>query len=291
MQDFEKIAVFGGGAMGKSIALASANKGIEVSIVEINKKKVELTNKELEVMLDECISKWEITEAEKKATLTLINVTESLKSAENAEIIIEAITENIDEKEKLYRKLDQICKKEIIFASNTSTISISAIAAVTKRSDKIIGLHFLYPVTERPLVEIIRGQKTSNKTFKRANEFVKKLGKTAVEVFEYPGYITTRVILPYINEAINVLMEGVAKCEDIDTAMKLGYNLPVGPLELADRIGLDVLLSWTEYMFHQLSDSKFRPSPILRKMVHAGQLGIKTSKGFFSYAHGKRIKK
>jgi 3-hydroxybutyryl-CoA dehydrogenase len=186
-------------------------------------------------------------------------------------------------KQNLFKKIDEICDKETIFVTNTSALSITEIAEVTQRPERVIGMHFLNPVPKIPLVEIVRALKTSDETFNIINEFSDTLDKTAVEVFEYPGYITTRVIVPMINEAMYILMEGVASAEHIDTAIRLGYNFSKGPLALADMIGLDELMAWMETLFRELGEAKYRPCPLIRKLVRAGHLGVKTGKGFFEY--------
>ena len=191
--------------------------------------------------------------------------------------------ENFELKRRIFSELDELCDSETIFISNTSTLTLSKLAAATKRSDKVIGMHFLNPVPKVPLVELVRGTKTSDKTFDTMKKFAERIGKTVVEVFEYPGFVTTRIIVPLLNEAMHALMEGVATAEGIDTAMKLGYNFQYGPLELADMMGLDEVLAWMESLFHELGEAKYRPCPLLRRMVREGKLGRKSGEGFFKY--------
>src|SRR6185369_16940071 len=186
-------------------------------------------------------------------------------------------------KTAIFQELDLVCPAEDILATNTSALSVSEIAARTKRPDRILGLHFLTPVPVVPLVEVVRGLSTSDQTLRDALEFVRLIGKTGIEVFESPGYVTTRVILPFMNEAMHVVMEGVATAEAVDTSMKLGFGLPVGPLALADRVGLDEVFRWMQYLFLELGEAKYRPCPLLRKMIRAGQLGVKSGRGFFEY--------
>jgi 3-hydroxybutyryl-CoA dehydrogenase len=194
-------------------------------------------------------------------------------------------------KAKLFSELDRACPPEDVLATNTSTLSVTEIAAHTGRPDRVIGLHFLQPVTTVPLVEVVRGLATSEQTFRTSLELVRLLGKTGVEVFEYPGYLTTRVILPFLNEAMHVVMEGVATAEAVDTSMRLGYGLPVGPLALADRMGLDEVMRWMQHLFEELGDLKYRPCPLLRKMIRAGHLGVKSGKGFFDYDESGAVRK
>jgi 3-hydroxybutyryl-CoA dehydrogenase len=203
--------------------------------------------------------------------------------------VIEAVDEDFELKKSIFKKLDQICPPETIFVSNTSTLSLTKISEVTKRPDKIIGMHFLNPVPKVPLVELVRALKTSDETFKKVKAFAEQIGKTVVEVYEYPGFVTTRVILPMLNEAMHVLMEGIATAEGIDTAMKLGYNFQMGPLEMADTMGLDEVLTWMETLYRELGE-KYRPCPLLRKLVREGKLGKKTGEGFFKYdEYGRKI--
>jgi 3-hydroxybutyryl-CoA dehydrogenase len=199
------------------------------------------------------------------------------------------VPDDLELKTAIFQELDLVCPAEDILATNTSALSVSEIASRTKRPDRILGLHFLTPVPVVPLVEVVRGLSTSDQTLRDALEFVRLLGKTGIEVFESPGYVTTRVILPFINEAMHVVLEGVASAEAVDTSMRLGYGMPLGPLALADRMGLDEVMRWMQHLFDELGDLKYRPCPLLRKMVRAGRLGVKTGSGFFAYDDQGRL--
>lgn len=282
-QTIKKAVVIGAGIMGRGISQLIASKGIDVILIERDEEGAKTGKEKLEESMDAEIERWTMTESEKKAILSRTTVTSDINSSVYGDLVIEAITENLVAKQNLFKKIDKICDKETIFVTNTSALSITEIAEVTQRQERVIGMHFLNPVPKIPLVEIVRGLKTSDETFNIINEFSETLDKTAVEVFEYPGYITTRVIVPMINEAMYILMEGVASAEHIDTAVKLGYNLSKGPLSLADMIGLDELMAWMETLFRELGEAKYRPCPLLRKLVRAGHLGVKTGKGFFEY--------
>ncbi len=282
-QTIKKVVVIGAGIMGRGISQLIASKGIDVILIERDQEGVKTGKEKLEESMDAEIERWTMTESEKKAILSRTTVTSDIESSVYGDLVIEAITENLVAKQNLFKKIDEICDKETIFVTNTSALSITEIAEVTQRPEKVIGMHFLNPVPKIPLVEIVRGLKTSDETFNISNEFSETREKTAVEVLEYPGYSTTRVIVPMINEAMYILMEGVASAEHIDTAVKLGYNFSKGPLSLADMIGLDELMAWMETLFRELGEAKYRPCPLIRKLVRAGHLGVKTGKGFFEY--------
>lgn len=277
------IMIVGAGVMGQGLAEAIATSGTEVTLIDRTTKLAERGMKGIAESIEREISRWGLTKSDKKAILSRIHPTSDLSETEDAEIVIEAIPEDIDAKISLFEKLDNICSDNTIFITNTSTLSISEIGAVTERPEKVIGMHFLNPVTKIPLVEIVKGLKTNEDTFNKAVEFADLLNKNWITVIEYPGYVTTRIIVPLLNEAMHVLMEGVATAEDIDEAMKLGFGFNIGPLTMADMMGLDVVMSWMENLIKELSDPKYSPCPLLRKMVRAGHLGAKTGSGFFHY--------
>jgi len=283
--------VIGAGVMGQGLAEAIATEGTEVMLLDKTTRLAEKGIKGISESMDREIEKWGLTESDKKAIMARIIPSSDLSMADETEIIIEAIPEKLELKRDLFEKLDTICKSDCLIISNTGTISVSELAEVTERPEKIIGMHFLNPVTKIPLVEIIKGLKTDDETFKKAVAFASILGKEYITVNEYPGYVTTRIIVPLLNEAMHVLMEGVASAEDIDRAMKLGFGFNVGPLTLADTMGLDVVMSWMQNLLNELSEHKYNPCPLLRKMVRAGHLGVKTGSGFFRYdEEGNKIK-
>jgi 3-hydroxybutyryl-CoA dehydrogenase len=277
------VGLVGGGTMGQGIAITCASAGLDVLLRERTPDLAGHSVEEISHALERDIAKWRRTESERKAILSRIRTVDSLAALEAANIVIECVPEDLELKAAIFQELDRICPPEDVLASNTSSLSVTEIAARTRRSDRVIGLHFLQPVPKVPLVEVVRGLGTSDETFRAAMGFVRLLGKTGIEVFEYPGYVTTRVILPFVNEAMHVVMEGVATPEAVDTSMRLGYGLPVGPLALADRIGLDEVNRWMQYLFDELGDLKYRPCPLLRKMIRAGHLGVKSGRGFFEY--------
>ena len=269
--------------MGQGLAEAIATAGYEVTMVDRTTKLAEKGVKGIAESIDREIGRWGLTQSEKRAILARIHPSSDLSQAEDAEIVFEAIPEKLDQKRSLFEKLDRICSGDALMITNTGVLSISEIAEATQRPTKIIGMHFLNPVTRVPLVEIVKGLKTDDQTFRKAVEFAEMLDKKWITVIEYPGYVTTRIIVPLLNEAMHVLMEGVASAEDIDEAMKLGFGFNVGPLALADMMGLDVVMSWMMNLLDELSEHKYNPCPLLRKLVRAGHLGVKTGSGFFEY--------
>ena len=283
------VAVVGLGVMGQGIAQTIAAHGIEVVAIEKSEKQLAAMTTSLLEGMDREIQRWTITKSEKNAISSRIHGSTDFKTAAQCNIIIEAVDENFELKRRIFAELDEISSPETIFVSNTSTLNLSKLASATKRPDKVIGMHFLNPVPKIPVVELVRGLKTSDTTFQVVKKFAERLGKTAVEVFEYPGFVTTRLIVPLLNEAMHALMEGVSTAEGIDTAMRLGYNFQYGPLELADMMGLDEVLAWMESLFHELGEAKYRPCPLLRRMVREGKLGRKNGEGFYKYTdQGKR---
>lgn len=285
-----RVGVVGAGTMGTSLAQHLAQQGFEVTLVDVDEAALKRSMEAIETGLDQRLEKWAITEAEKRVILKRISPTLSLEAVAPAELVIEAITEDLQVKKELFRQLDAQSTAEQLLASNTSTLSITELAAATQHPERVLGLHFVNPVTEMPVVEIIRGLHTSEASVQRARALMERADKVPVEVYESPGYITTRLIMPLLNEAMYCVMEGVASPEDIDTAMRLGYRFRLGPLEMADRMGLDSLLVAMERLFREYGDLKFRPCPLLKKYVRAGNLGVKTGQGFFQYdEEGRRV--
>ncbi len=277
------IGVVGAGQMGSGIAQVLAQHGHRVLLNDINDAAIQRGLHAIGASLDRFIKKGTLTTEQKDATLRRITPAPALESFHESTVVIEAATEREDLKLDLFRRLDQLCRPETILASNTSSISITTIAAVTQRPEQVIGMHFFNPVPIMGLVEIVRGLRTSDSTYQAIEALARALGKTPVAVNDYPGFVSNRILMPMINEAIYALYEGVAAVEAIDTVMKLGMNHPMGPLQLADFIGLDTCLAILEVLHDGLGDPKYRPCPLLRKMVAAGWLGKKSGRGFYAY--------
>ncbi|HEY9165600.1 MAG TPA: 3-hydroxyacyl-CoA dehydrogenase NAD-binding domain-containing protein [Candidatus Kryptonia bacterium] len=277
------IAIVGGGLMGRGIAQTTAAAGINVLIIERDDESSEKSKQRLAEMLDVEIDRWALTKGEKRAILARTKFSTELSEVSECDLVVEAIDEDFASKKAIFKQLDKICDPATVFVSNTATLSLTKLADATTRPDKIIGMHFLNPVPRVPLVEVVRALRTSDDTFRKIKRFAEDLGKTVVEVYEYPGFVTTRVILPMLNQAMQVLLEGIATADGIDTAIKLGYGLNVGPLEMADSMGLDEVLTWLDTLYRELGEPQYRASPILRRKVREGNLGKKTGEGFFKY--------
>jgi len=278
-----KIGVVGAGTMGNGITQAFAVAGIDVVMSDIGEAQVQRGLATITGSLDRLIKKEKLSEAEKAAALAHITTTTDMQALASCDLIIEAATENLDLKLKIFAQLDKIAAPEAVLASNTSSISITKLAASTGRADKVIGMHFFNPVPMMALVELIRGLQTSDTTYALAEELTRAVAKTPVQVKNSPGFVVNRLLCPMINEAIFALGEGLATATEIDEAMKLGANHPIGPLALADLIGLDVQLAVMQVLFEGFKDPKYRPAPLLVEMVEAGYLGRKTGRGFFTY--------
>lgn len=284
-----KVAVIGAGTMGNGIAHVFAQSGFQVHLIDVSQEALDKGLTTIANNLDRMVAKEKITNEEKSNTLENITSFTYLKDGvKDVQLAIEAATENVTIKLNLFKELDAVCDSSTILASNTSSISITQIAAVTNRADKVIGMHFMNPVPIMKLVEIIRGYSTSNETTESIMELSKKLGKTPTEVNDYPGFVANRILMPMINEAIETLHHGVAGVQEIDTVMKLGMAHPMGPLQLADFIGLDVCLSILNVMYDGFKNPKYAPSPLLVNMVMAGKKGVKSGEGFYDYTESKK---
>lgn len=279
----KNVLVIGAGTMGSGIAQVIAQAGYNVFLNDVTDDFIQSGIKKIDKDLTKLVTKGRLEEEAKNETMARIAPLSNVEDGKNIDLVIEAIVENMKIKQDLFSKMDKVFSPDTIFASNTSALSVTEIAAKASNPDKFIGMHFFNPVPVMKLVEIIKGAQTSDDTFTKVKDFVEKIGKSGVVVNEAPGFVVNRMLVPLINEAVFTLAEGVASAEDIDTAMKLGANHPIGPLALADMIGLDVCLAVMETLYEGFGDSKYRPCPLLRKMVLAGYLGRKTGRGFFQY--------
>jgi len=288
----KNIAVIGAGTMGNGIAHTFAQKGFRVCLIDISDKAIERGMNTILANLDRMIAKGSITEADKKATIeNIITYTDVKDGVVNADLVVEAATENVTLKLNIFKELSEVCREDVILASNTSSISITQIAAVVKNPERVIGMHFMNPVPIMKLVEIIRGYNTTDEVTKKIMDLSLALGKTPTEVNDYPGFVANRILMPMINESIETLYNGVAGVSEIDTVMKLGMAHPMGPLQLADFIGLDVCLSILNVMYDGFKNPKYAPCPLLVNMVMAGKLGIKSGEGFYDYSETKKAEK
>jgi 3-hydroxybutyryl-CoA dehydrogenase len=278
-----KVCVLGAGTMGAGIAQVFAQKGNDVVLRDIKQEFADRGYGFIEKGMTKLVQKEKITEQEKNDVMGRIKATDDLKEAADCDLVIEAAVENMSIKKEIFSELDALCKPEAILASNTSSLSITEIAAATKRPDKVIGMHFFNPAPVMKLVEIIKGIATSEETFQKVQSITESIGKEGVAVEEAPGFVVNRILVPMINEAVGILADGIAGAEDIDKAMKLGANHPIGPLALGDLIGLDVCYFIMEILYDEYGDSKYRPHPLLRKMVRGNKLGRKTGEGFYKY--------
>jgi 3-hydroxybutyryl-CoA dehydrogenase len=283
MAGIQTVAVIGAGTMGNGIAHVTARSGFRVILHDLEQRFLDRAISTITKNLDREVAKGKISEDDKSSALSRIVPAVKIAALSEADFVIEAVIEDLDTKSKIFQAMDEIARPGVILASNTSSISITKIASKTKRANKVIGMHFMNPVPIMPLVEIVRGLATTDDTSRTTKQLAESLGKMPVEVNDFPGFVSNRVLMPMINEAIYCVMEGVGSVEAIDSIMKLGMNHPMGPLTLADFIGLDVCLDIMNVLHTGLGDSKYRPCPLLRKMVDAGQLGRKSGQGFYKY--------
>ncbi|MFN3413024.1 MAG: 3-hydroxyacyl-CoA dehydrogenase family protein [Thermoanaerobaculum sp.] len=281
--ELHQVAVIGGGIMGRSIATKVSQAGLAVMLKEISEERAQQVQQMLDEALQHQVERWTLTGAEKRAILSRITFTASYDGIEACQLAIETIHEDFEDKKNLLSELDQLLAPKVPIVVNTSTLSITELASGLKYPERVLGMHFLYPVPTTRVVEVVRGQVTSNEAFEVARHFARVLGKVPIEVFESPGFVTTRVVLALVNEAMYVVMEGVASAAEVDLAMKLGYDFRMGPLEWADRVGLHKILNWLQHLFEETGDPKFRPCPLLRKLVRAGHTGARAGRGFFTY--------
>ena len=289
--EIKTIAIIGGGRLGSGIAIVSAKAGLKTILTEKTPELAAAAAANISHEIDLQIARWGMTASDKKFILANLQIGAELERSEPAQLVISAIPTLHEEHKRVFQRLTTICHPDTVFTSSSSVLSITELAAELDHPENMLGLHFLLPVLGTKLVEIVRGYATSDETYAIGAKFIKMIGKTGIEVFESPGFVTTRVIFPLINEALYVLLEGVASADDIDKALELGYNMETGPLELADRIGLDRILVSMDHLFKETGDIKYRPCPIIKKLVRAKHFGVKTGQGIFTYdaETGKKI--
>ncbi len=285
----KEIAIIGAGVMGQGLAQTFSSAGLDVLLIEKNEKQLKHSKAVLTESMDREINRWAMTKSEKKAILSRIIWDINLDKIGDRDLIIEAVDEDFDLKVNIFTQLDKKARPDCIFVSNSSTLSLTKISERTSRPDKMIGLHFLNPVPKIPVVEVVKCLHTSAETVAKVKTFISNIGKTPVEVYEYPGFVTTRAIVPLLNEAMYILLEGVATAKDIDTALKLGYNFQMGPLEMADSMGLDEVIAWMETLWKTLGEPRYRPCPLLRKLVRERKLGKKSGEGIYKYDENGNI--
>lgn len=286
--EIRTLGIVGGGSTGRSIAEKAASVGIEVIVAEISEERARAAREELIGNLDRELGKWGITETDKRVVLSRVRFVAGMEPLREAPLVIESVPEEMSRKRDVMRRLGEICPSDRILVTNTSTLGITEIAAASGRPDKVVGMHFMHPVTTNPIVEVFRGKETSDETFAAAADLARVLGKRVIEVSERPGYVATRAILPLLNEAMQIVMEGIASAEEVDAALKLGYQLGTGPLEYCDRIGLDKVMARMDHLSRELDDAKYGPCPLLRNLVQAGHLGAVTGRGFHAYDGSRR---
>jgi 3-hydroxybutyryl-CoA dehydrogenase len=283
----KRIFIAGAGRMGQGIAEAAATAGIEVDMSDIDQSKIDEGMAGIETSLNRSIERWALTAGEKRIILSRIQPMMNVENAADPDFAFEAVPEDLELKKAVFASFDEHFGDQTVFVTSTSTLSITDLAGVTGRPDRIVGMHFLFPVPRAAIVEVVGALKTSDETLRSAKSLAAQMKKRIIEVHEYPGFITTRVMIPFINEAAYALMEGVASAGDIDEAIKLGFGFPIGPLELADTIGLDDLMTLMESLFRELGDFKYKPCPMIRRLVRGGRLGKKTGSGFLTYDSGE----
>jgi len=286
--ELHRVTIVGGGMMGRSLATKVAQEGINVYLKEVSTQAVESAQGELERSLDHSIERFALTGSEKKAILSRITWVTHFDCATDSDLALEAVQEDFGLKRQILRELDRRMPPDHPIVLTTSTLSNTELAAQNNSPERIVGMHFIYPVTTTRVVEVVRGQLTTEAVYDRAIEFARLLGKIPIKVFEMPGFVTTRVLLPLINEAMHVVMEGVAEAAEVDLAMKMGFEFRIGPLEWADRTGLDRVLNWMKHLHHESGEPRFRPCPLLKRLVRAGLFGAKTGRGFFEYDENGR---